>query len=257
MVFYFSFLRVIIKIIKLWEQKIMKIAVVDDNKKEQESLSAAIKRNIESSDTVIELFDSGEEFSCVVKDKTYDAVFMDIIMEGQNGIEAARSLREITLDTLLIFVTSSPEYMAQAFPCHAFDYIIKPYTEQRMKEVLDDVKRAVDRNRRTVEIGKERFLLNDILYVYSNSNYCEIHTKHGTRRIRIPFSELSEQLLHYSCFWVINRGTAINFDNTSHISRLDCVMINGDRLSASRRKIKEIEKAFLSRQFNKLLEGGN
>ena len=46
----------------------MKIAVVDDNKKEQESLSAAIKRNIESSDTVIELFDSGEEFSCVVKD---------------------------------------------------------------------------------------------------------------------------------------------------------------------------------------------
>ena len=238
----------------------MKIAVVDDNKKEQESLSAAIKRNIESSDTVIELFDSGEEFSCVVKDKTYDAVFMDIIMEGQNGIEAARSLREITLDTLLIFVTSSPEYMAQAFPCHAFDYIIKPYTEQRMKEVLDDVKRAVDRNRRTVEIGKERFLLNDILYVYSDSNYCEIHTKHGTRRIRIPFSpfsELSEQLLHYSCFWVINRGTAINFDNTSHISRLDCVMINGDRLSASRRKIKEIEKAFLSRQFNKLLEGGN
>ena len=52
----------------------MKIAVVDDNKKEQESLSAAIKRNIESSDTVIELFDSGEEFSCVVKDKTFSAL---------------------------------------------------------------------------------------------------------------------------------------------------------------------------------------
>ena len=117
----------------------MKIAVVDDNKKEQESLSAAIKRNIESSDTVIELFDSGEEFSCVVKDKTYDAVFMDIIMEGQNGIEAARSLREITLDTLLIFVTSSPEYMAQAFPCHAFDYIIKPeqaYCRDRQRKIF-------------------------------------------------------------------------------------------------------------------------
>ena len=109
----------------------MRIAVVDDNKKEQESLSAAIRSNIEGSDIVIEQFDSGEEFSCIVKDKTYDAVFMDIIMEGQNGIEAARLLREITLDTLLVFVTSSPEYMAQAFPCHAFDYIIKPYTELR------------------------------------------------------------------------------------------------------------------------------
>lgn len=234
----------------------MRIAVVDDNQKEQEVLSDAIRNNIGNSDTVIELFDSGEEFSRVVKDKTYDAVFMDIIMEGQNGIEAARLLREITLDTLLVFVTSSPEYMAQAFPCHAFDYIIKPYTEQRIKEVLGEVKRAIDRDRRTVGIGKERFLLSDILYVYSDSNYCEIHTKHGTRRIRIPFSELSEQLLNYSCFWVINRGVAINFDNTSHISGLDCVMINGERLPASRRKIKEIEKAFLSRQFNKLLEEG-
>lgn len=234
----------------------MRIAVVDDNQKEQEVLSDAIRNNIGNSDTVIELFDSGEEFSRVVKDKTYDAVFMDIIMEGQNGIEAARLLREITLDTLLVFVTSSPEYMAQAFPCHAFDYIIKPYTEQRIKEVLGEVKRAIDRDRRTVGIGKERFLLSDILYVYSDSNYCEIHTKHGTQRIRIPFSELSEQLLNYSCFWVINRGVAINFDNTSHISGLDCVMINGERLPASRRKIKEIEKAFLSRQFNKLLEEG-
>ena len=234
----------------------MRIAVVDDNQKEQEVLSDAIRNNIGNSDTVIELFDSGEEFSRVVKDKTYDAVFMDIVMEGQNGIEAARLLREITLDTLLVFVTSSPEYMAQAFPCHAFDYIIKPYTEQRIKEVLGEVKRAIDRDRRTVGIGKERFLLSDILYVYSDSNYCEIHTKHGTRRIRIPFSELSEQLLNYSCFWVINRGVAINFDNTSHISGLDCVMINGERLPASRRKIKEIEKAFLSRQFNKLLEEG-
>ena len=234
----------------------MRIAVVDDNQKEQEVLSDAIRNNIGNSDTVIELFDSGEEFSRVVKDKTYDAVFMDIIMEGQNDIEAARLLREITLDTLLVFVTSSPEYMAQAFPCHAFDYIIKPYTEQRIKEVLGEVKRAIDRDRRTVGIGKERFLLSDILYVYSDSNYCEIHTKHGTRRIRIPFSELSEQLLNYSCFWVINRGAAVNFDNTSHISGLDCVMINGERLPASRRKIKEIEKAFLSRQFNKLLEEG-
>ena len=85
----------------------MKIAVVDDDKKEQEKLSAAIKRNIKNSDTVIELFDSGEEFSCFVKDKTYDAVFMDIIMEGKNSIEAARFLREITLDTLLIFINVS------------------------------------------------------------------------------------------------------------------------------------------------------
>lgn len=233
----------------------MKIAIVDDNITERERLSGYV-HNWAKNSSEIELFDSGESFLLSIRDKSFDIVFMDIIMDGKNGIDAAKALRKITLETVLIFITSSPEYMVQAFPCHAFDYVIKPYTEQRIAEVLGEVQRAVGTQRETVEIGGEKYLLDDILYAYSDSNYCEIHTRHDLHRVRISFTELSSILVKYPAFMVVNRGTIINFDNTSHISGLNCIIMNGDRVPISRRKLKEVEKAFLDRQFSKLLEEG-
>ena len=236
----------------------MKTAIVDDNTAEQKRLGKLIaswsKQN--GLNAGIDIFDSGEAFCAAIPSEKYDIVFMDIIMDGKSGIETARFLREISLDTLLVFITSSPEYMSQAFPCHAFDYVMKPYTDERVSEVLNEALRALGRHGEVIELMGERFLLNDILYVYSDSNYCEIHTKHGTRRLRLSFTELSENLVRYPSFTVVSRGAAVNFDNTSHISGLDCVMLNGDRVPVSRRKLKEVEQAFLDRQFSKLLSEG-
>ena len=46
-----------------------------------------------------------------VPSKNYQVVFLDICMEGTNGIETARILRRTDPDLLLVFVTSSPEYV--------------------------------------------------------------------------------------------------------------------------------------------------
>ena len=235
----------------------MRIAIVDDSKTEQERLSVLISAWAHDGAVITEVFDSGEAFAEALHKKRYELVFMDIIMNGKNGIETARLLRESSMETLLIFITSSPEFMAQAFPCHAFDYVMKPYTPQRVFEVLSEARRALGKHGEVLEIAGDRFLLSDILYIYSDSNYCEIHTKHGVGRERVSFSALSEQLVRHPSFAVVSRGAAVNFDNTSHISDLDCVMLGGDRVPVSRRRIKEVEQAFLDRQFRKLLSEGN
>ena len=236
----------------------MKIAIIDDSKIEQERLLRCISVWAQGSGTFADTktFDSGEFFVRTLQSARYDVVFMDIMMNGKTGIEAARCLRENDLDTLLVFITSSPEFMAQAFPCHAFDYVMKPYTQERVDQVLGDAKRALGKKGEVIEIAGEIFLLTDILYIYSDSNYCEIHTKSGKRKLRISFTELSERLALYPSFMVVGRGAAINFDNTSHISDLDCVMTSGDRVPVSRRKIKETEQAFYDWQFQKMLSKG-
>ena len=234
----------------------MRIAIVDDNKTEQERLSALIRAWAQDKAVITETFDSGEAFAEALQRNRYEIVWMDIIMDGKNGIETARRLRESSMETLLVFITSSPEFMAQAFPCHAFDYVMKPYAPQRVFEVLSEARRALGRHGEVLEIAGDKFLLSDILYIYSDSNYCEIHTRHGVRRERVSFSALSEQLVRHPSFAVVSRGAAVNFDNTSHISGLVCVMPDGDRVPVSRRRIKEVEQAFLDRQFSKLLSEG-
>ncbi len=241
----------------------MKIAIVDDNPSEINRLSQSISLWAQQNGIVTETkpFDSGEAFSRSLSEDKYDIVFMDIILNGQNGIETARQLRHLTLETLLIFVTSSTEFMAQAFPCHAFDYVIKPCQDEQIHRILNEAMRALHKPVDYLDLNDDRLggklLLSDILYVYSDSNYCDIYTKKQLRKVRISFTELSQKLSGHPSFMVVGRGVIVNFDNTSHISGLDCVMTNGDKVPVSRRKIKETEQAFLNRQFSQLLAEGN
>lgn len=237
----------------------MKIAIVDDNRAEQIRLHEFICLWAQKTDSAVEteFFDNGDSFARTITAKSFDLVFMDILMQGTNGIMMARRLRETDLSTLLVFITSSPEFMAQAFPCHAFDYVTKPYTERRIAEVLDEACRALGKRAEVIQIGAEKFLLSDILYVLSDSNYCEVHTRTAQKKVRISFTELSRILAAYPPFAVIGRGVVVNFDYTSHISGCDCVMSNGDKVPVSRRKIKETEQAFLDRQFSRMLAEGN
>ena len=87
----------------------MRIAIVDDNKTEQERLSALIRAWAQDEAVITETFDSGEAFAEALQRNRYEIVWMDIIMDGKNGIETARRLREHSMETLLVFITSSPD----------------------------------------------------------------------------------------------------------------------------------------------------
>ena len=233
----------------------MKIAIVDDNRQEIELLKKYIQGWSQQNgmQTTVTLFDSGEAFTEEYDKNRFDIVFMDIMMDGQNGIETARSLRRSSIDTLLVFITSSKEFMAQAFPCHTFDYIIKPYTKERIMQVLDEARTALGKRGGVIDISGNKFLLDEIFYIYSNLNYCDIYTKSALRKVRISFNELSQTLLSYPSFFIAGRGVIVNFENISHISEQECVTVSGDRVPVSRRRIRETKQAFYDWQFRKML----
>ena len=56
--------------------------------------------------------------------------FLDICMDKMNGIQLARELRSNDPELLIIFLTTSREYAFDAFPLHAFDYLLKPFGMQ-------------------------------------------------------------------------------------------------------------------------------
>ncbi len=57
-------------------------------------------------------------------------------MEGMNGIEAARGLRERRGDIVLVFITSIKDYVFDALDLYAFQYRLKPIDERKFAEVL-------------------------------------------------------------------------------------------------------------------------
>lgn len=69
-----------------------------------------------------------------------DVVFMDIGIEGENGVECARLLADMEPKTKIIFATAHSEYMPEAFELYAFDYLVKPFDVERVERTLDRIK---------------------------------------------------------------------------------------------------------------------
>ena len=69
----------------------------------------------------------------------YHLIFLDIEMEGLNGIETAKLLRNIDKNFILIFVTSFEQYALESFEVSPFRYLIKPVSIEKLREVLRDV----------------------------------------------------------------------------------------------------------------------
>ena len=110
----------------------MEIAVVDDEKAVREHICALIEEQQPGSR--IEAYATGEEL--LASGKGFDIVFLDIQMEGMNGIEAAKKLREQQEDTVLAFITGIKDYVFDALDLYAFQYRLKPIDERKFAEVL-------------------------------------------------------------------------------------------------------------------------
>ena len=120
-------------------------AIVEDSKPDAERLKQLLKKAFENENISCSCFASGDEFLRAGWREGYQVVFLDICMEGTNGIETAQRLRAADPDLLIVFVTSSPEYVWDAFPVHPFDYLLKPYKEEKFEQLAGELRRVLCR----------------------------------------------------------------------------------------------------------------
>ena len=84
----------------------MRVAIVDDDKREQKKLEEKLEivSDILHVRILHQKFSSGEEFlAAVKKGEIFDVVLMDIYMrEGLSGIETAALMRQNTMNNILI-----------------------------------------------------------------------------------------------------------------------------------------------------------
>lgn len=146
----------------------MKLAICDDEKKLRTSLRSVIETKLQlvGAEYDIQEYESGEELLKGIKSQVPDILFLDIEMSGINGMETAKELRKVVQDTVIIFVTAYPDFVFQGYEVHAFHYILKPYKEEKIRDVLE---KAME------EAGQKQ------------EKYYLVEQKSGT--LRIPFSK--------------------------------------------------------------------
>lgn len=74
----------------------------------------------------------GHEALSVIRERTPDLVFLDIRMPGMDGVQVAEALAESHLPAI-IFTTAFADFAVSAFDLGAFDYLLKPVQEDRVR----------------------------------------------------------------------------------------------------------------------------
>ena len=228
----------------------MDIAVVDDEKAIREHICGLVEER--QPESRIEAYATGEEL--LASGKRFDIVFLDIQMEGMNGIEAARSLREKNAnlgveDTVLVFITGIKEYVFDALDLYAFQYLLKPIDEDKFAEVLERaVREAARKKERRVLFIKSRNLTldqSDILYIESRAKKVEIHTTGAAQAIEIyaAMDELEGQLGEN--FYRCHRAYIVNMDCITEYDSESITLTNGARVYLTKKKYGEFVKAYM------------
>ena len=109
----------------------LKSIIVDDEFPARQEL-ANILNNINDIE-LINSFDNGNAALQYLKvNKDIDVVFLDIDMPVLNGLQLAKKIQQFNRSIAVIFSTGFSEFAVKAFELSAFDYLLKPYTEERV-----------------------------------------------------------------------------------------------------------------------------
>lgn len=232
----------------------LRFAVVEDRLPDAQRLESLLRLAFGGGQPLVcDHYESGDAFLAAFPSKEYQVIFLDICMEGTNGIETARILRRTDPDLLLVFVTSSPEYVWDAFPVHPFDYLLKPYREEKLFQLADELRRVLFRAEPELEVRIARqqvhLPLRKIQYAMAQNHYVRIVSDDGECRAVSTFSQVEQLLREQENFIVCNRGVILNMDKVLRLDS-DCFeMLDGTCLPVRQKDKNTLFAQFTQYQF--------
>jgi two-component system LytT family response regulator len=112
----------------------VKVVIIDDEK----AMHLIMRRMLAKVDE-IEIVGSFQETAAAYSYLTNheaDLIFVDINMPKESGLEFAERLRVNGRQMKIVFVTSHKEYALSAFDVYAYDYMVKPVTQERLHHTV-------------------------------------------------------------------------------------------------------------------------
>ncbi len=177
-----------------------------------------------------------------------DIIFLDIQMPDIDGLKVAKKIREIDTRVMLIFTTALAQYAIAGYEVQAFDYVLKPLSEEMFEAKLNRALRVLNHNHdeKWIDIKTKtetrRIPVNQVTYIEVDNHDIIIHTTNAYYRHWGNLKEYEQKLspLH---FVRCNTCYLVNLKYVLCI-RDDNVQVGENVISISRSKRKDFLVAF-------------
>lgn len=218
----------------------LSIAVCDDELSDCCNIAGDIRQITEQIGItcIIRQFHNGKELLQSIEN--FDIIFLDILMRGMDGMKTAKCLRDTAFDKIIIFISSSRQYVFEAYDVEAFHYLVKPVEQYKLQNVLQRAIRKMEHHREEyIIINKERqrikLLLEDILYFEIQGRVTYVHTKEGVLDYYEQIGLLEKELQNKD-FFRCHKSFLINLNHVDSYNRQEIILDNGEKIVIAKRR---------------------
>lgn len=238
----------------------MQIAIVDDKAEDRHELSVCLEKYMRQNHlkyTLTEFEDAAHFLDAAVR-IDFRLVFMDIYMEGMDGMEAAKRLRQKNRLCKIIFLTFTEEYARMGYSLSATHYLLKPLSRHlqdfeeamalcQLKPAYEVMTLPLTLDQQTWELPTEQ-----ILYIEHQNRITQVYTPDRVLSVRKAFHEVTAPLHNDKRFLNCYRGILINMDYIDHIGRQTFRLVNGKEIPYAVRKGKQLREKYRQYIFSKM-----
>lgn len=162
-----------------------------------------------------------------LQENKVDVVFLDINMPELDGMSLGKILTKLNSNIKIIFITAYRDYAAEAFEIKAFDYLLKPYSEKRITEVLNNLTMIKDNsptkevekiNKVTVFLDEKMVVLSldEIYYIEVSEKESLVYTQNEIYTSKLKISKW-EEILPKNKFYRTHRAYIVNLDKIKEV----------------------------------------
>jgi len=234
----------------------MRVAICDDRLEERRRILKILKEYAADRGLALQAlaFESAGEMLKEAEKKAFTHYFLDIMMPGMNGVDAAREIRGFDASAVIVFLTSFNEYAWQSYRVQASDYLLKPVDADQIFELMDRLRGAPESERDCICIENGRSYLR---IPFESISHLEVSQKKlhfyladgGIRRVQGTLRQFENDLLGRSEFVKIHRSYIVNMNQISMLSSEGCVTFTGMNLPISRLLYKQVHEAYINHLF--------
>jgi len=235
----------------------MKIAICEDEQKQQEFLKDTLQRLKTKEQFQIFVFGSGEELiESYNSDYRYDIILLDVRMKGIDGIKTAEFVREYDPNCIIIIITSTIEYAVDGYGVNAFDFILKPVDEEKFKKVMKRAFLQMNKCKSMLYRIEDKGLstvikLEDINFIESHGRKVIVHCSNELEYVSNNNISDEEDRLITKGFLRVSRYYLVNLRHVKEILTKEIIMKNGATVPINQRNRKKIYDSFM----NYMMEG--
>lgn len=223
----------------------MNILICDDEKSYLNILNTHVQEYMRNHFITCSITSTTNAANLLDSDEVFDLAFLDIQMDGLDGITLAKELKKRNSKLAIFFITNYDQYQDDAMDLQAFRFFEKPFDASRLYAGLDKAMEYIDGAYVDVFLSgngiQQRILVDDIIYVTRNNRKVALITKDQEFYTTQSFDSWCAKLPPLF-FYPVHKSFLVNLHYVERYTYSELILCDNIRIPIAPRKQSAFHK---------------